>query len=161
MPRRMATVEVKANGSHSDFNILIIIKRYMHIHYRKKRFNHLYYQCATIESDIFGYPASRSMYSEIPCSKIIVNPENNSEKTVITQQKEIHDTLEEDYRAAAIRLAPFLPLQLSIPAIKYSRKPQTRRRDWWATQKRRRYWRRNPTRKRFAYHRRRTFRHKQ
>lgn len=103
--------------------------------------------------NIYGEKQTRSMYTD----SRPVKPDISDN----TLPNETNNDLEQQYREAAARLAPFLPIQLRTPSIPKPKDRQTRRRDWWATQKRRRYWRKNPTRKAVAYRRRRTFRGQQ
>lgn len=127
----------------------------MEISHRRKRGFNMFE--LTSDTDIFGIPSSRSMYSDVIVSSFITKQSSKNTETT----RNITNTIDDEYLAAAARLAPFLPLQLRIPPYRPPKKSQTRRRDWWATQKRRRHWRRNPTRKRVAYLHRRTFRHRQ
>jgi hypothetical protein len=123
----------------------------------------MYIEEYTIQgSDIYGYNdgALPNMYGEKQTRSMYTD--NVKLATDVSSNTDIsNDDIEYQYREAARRLAPFIPLQLRIPPYRPLKRSQTRRRDWWATQKRRRYWRRNPTRKRIAYHHRRTFRYKQ
>jgi hypothetical protein len=133
---------------------------------RVKRHIDMYIEEYTIQgSDIYGYniDAPPNMYGEKQTRSMYTDNVKSSTDASSNVGIDIseNDDIERQYKEAARRLAPFLPLQLRIPPYKPPKRPQTRRRDWWATQKRRRYWRRNPTRKRIAYHHRRTFRNKQ
>jgi hypothetical protein len=126
----------------------------------------MYIEEYTIQgSDIYGYniDAPPNMYGEKQTRSMYtdnVKPPTDASSNFGIDISE-NDDIEQQYREAARRLAPFLPLQLRIPSYNPPKRNQTRRRDWWATQKRRRFWRRNPTRKKIAYLHRRTFRHRQ
>ena len=129
----------------------------MEINPRRKRHFHLYNSNITNNIDNFGFIAGHSMYSTIFLTELpTIHEANPQTKHLCIDLSQ--NTLEEDYRAAVARLAPFLPIQLRIPKPQIPNIRRTRRRDWWATQKRRRFWRKNPTRKAIAYRHRRTFR---
>jgi hypothetical protein len=142
--------------SLSDHNRNTRDKQGMDINPRRKRAFHIYDNTPSHDTDSFGFIADRSLFSIIETTQA---PPITTNSATCSSDKS-RDIFEDEYRAAIARLAPFLPIQLRVPSTQISNRKerQTRRRDWWATQKRRRFWRKNPTRKVIAYRRRRTFR---